>query len=117
MPRPRKCRWVQDEPAATLYRPAGMRRCEIAAVTLAVEGLEALRLADAEGLDHESAAARMGVSRPTFSRVLNEARRCVASALAQGLAIRIGGGDFAIGQACCGRRHRRHGCHAPETED
>jgi len=61
-----------------------------------VEGLEAIRLADAEGMEHEEAARRMGVSRPTFSRILSEARRQVARALSNGWAIRIEGGDYEV---------------------
>lgn len=58
-------------------------------VVLLAEELEALRLADAEGLYHEEAAGLMGVSRPTFGRMLTQARRKVASALSRGLGIRI----------------------------
>ncbi len=46
--------------------------------------LEALRLADLEGLYHEAAAERMGVSRATFGRVLERARRKVVEALVEG---------------------------------
>jgi predicted DNA-binding protein (UPF0251 family) len=61
-----------------------------------VEGLEALRLADEQGLDQETAAARMGVSRPTFSRILAEARHVIAKALVNGWAIRIDGGSYEL---------------------
>jgi len=60
--------------------------------TLTLDGLEAMRLADLEGLYHDEAAGRMGVSRATFARVLAEARRSVADALVGGKAIEIGGG-------------------------
>jgi predicted DNA-binding protein (UPF0251 family) len=59
-----------------------------------VEGLEAIRLSDAEGLDHAAAAEQMAVSRPTFSRILAEARRIVANALSNGWAIHIDGGSY-----------------------
>jgi predicted DNA-binding protein (UPF0251 family) len=65
-------------------------------VTLPVEGLEALRLVDAEGLSQDEAAERMEVSRPTLSRILAEARQLVARALSQGWAIRIEGGDYTL---------------------
>lgn len=54
---------------------------------------EALRLADYEGLYQEQAAERMGVSRQTFGRIVEAARRKVAEALVKGLALRIGGGQ------------------------
>jgi predicted DNA-binding protein (UPF0251 family) len=69
-----------------------MRQLKIAA--LKDEELEALLLADAKGLDQEAAAGSMRVSRSTFSRILAQARRTVAKALAEGAAIKIGGGDF-----------------------
>jgi predicted DNA-binding protein (UPF0251 family) len=56
---------------------------------LAEDGLEALLLADVRDMDHESAAAMMGVSRPTFSRILAQARKVVATALCEGAALEI----------------------------
>ena len=56
---------------------------------LASDELEALRLADLEGLSHEEAAERMGVSRPTFGRIVANARAVVADALTGGKALRI----------------------------
>ncbi len=76
-----------------------MRNLEVA--TLSFEGLEAIRLADAEGLSQEEAALVMGVSRPTFGRVLTAARKVVAVALNSGLAVRIEGGHYTI--AACGK--------------
>ncbi len=46
--------------------------------------LEALRLADLEGLYQEACAGRMGISRTTLSRTLAEARRKVTDALING---------------------------------
>ncbi len=113
MPRPAKPRWVERPPVADFYAPRGVPLHRLEGRVLPVEGLEALRLADAEAFDHETAAALMGVSRPTFSRILTNARAVVASALANGWALRISGGDFQIagderhGGGFGGRR--RHG--------
>jgi uncharacterized protein len=96
MPRPRKCRSVEALPPASFYKPQGVPMTALPIMVLPVDGLEALRLADAEGLDHETAAGRMGVSRPTFSRLLGEARRVVATALTSGWALRIEGGTFRV---------------------
>ncbi len=71
-----------------------MRQLQI--VTLKDEELEALSLADCQGLDHESAAALMNISRSTFSRILARARTSVATALVEGAALKIGGGDFQL---------------------
>lgn len=96
MPRPRKCRRVEQGPVHTFYKPQGVPLEALTGVNLSVEGLEALRLADAEALEHAEAAQRMGVSRPTFSRVLSEARRTVARALSNGWAIHIDGGSYRV---------------------
>ena len=58
-------------------------------VYLRMDELEAIRLADYEGLYHEEAAAKMQVSRATFGRILEEARRKVAEAIIQGKALHI----------------------------
>ena len=94
MPRPRKCRRVYRRPPVIFFKPHGVPLTGLQGVVLPVEGLEALRLADVEGLDQEEAADLMGVSRPTFSRILSEARGLAARALVNGWAIRIEGGDY-----------------------
>lgn len=96
MPRPRKCRWVQGPPRADFFVPRGAPLETLQGVVLTVEGLEALRLADANGFDQATAAALMGVSRPTFSRILAEARSQVANALVNGWGLRIAGGDYQV---------------------
>jgi predicted DNA-binding protein (UPF0251 family) len=66
------------------YRPLGRPAFDLPVTTVALDELEALRLADVEGLYQEAAAERMGVSRPTFARILTRARRAVAEALVSG---------------------------------
>ncbi len=115
MPRPRMCRWIRHRPPVQAYfpqqpPPGGPLR----GVTLPLDGLEALRLVDAEGFDQEGAARFMGVSRPTLSRMLAEARELVARALVNGWAIRIEGGharftDEPPPESGGGRRRRRRG--------
>ena len=94
MVRPRKCRRVSINPAIRFYKPQGVPVRQLTVIVLKDEELEALSLADEKGLEHEAAAASMNVSRPTFSRILAQARKSVATALAQGAALKIGGGDF-----------------------
>jgi len=64
----------------------------LAEVVLGFDELEALRLADCEGLSHEEVGKRMNVSRSTAGRILESARRKVADALVMGKALRIEGG-------------------------
>lgn len=91
--RPKKCRVVRNAPGVRFFKPRGIPLCDLKIVTLKDEEWEAIRLADYERLDHDEAARSMGVSRPTFSRVLSSARAAVAKVLAEGGALEIGGGD------------------------
>ena len=50
------------------------------------------RLKEIEELDQEAGAERMGISRPTFQRILSSARKKMADAVLNGKAIRIEGG-------------------------
>jgi len=96
MPR-RPCpRRVAGPPRCSLFKPAGVPLSHIQEVALSVDELEALRLADLEGLYQDDAAARMEVSRPTFARIVEASRRKVAEALVHGRALRIGGGPVAF---------------------
>lgn len=120
MPRPRKACCVAASPTATYYKPRGVPLIALRCAALPVEGLEALRLADAETLGHAEAARRMGVSRPTFSRLLAKARRIVAGALVNGWALRIDGGAFRLvaaeGANPPGATPERRGAESPEEE-
>lgn len=112
MPRPTKPRWVECHPMVDFFVPRGVPVERLEGTVIPVEALEALRLADAEGFDHETAAALMGVSRPTFSRILTEARTAVAQALVNGWAIRISGGDYRVAgdvRGGSGKQGRRRG--------
>ena len=96
MPRPRNCRYVERKPCVTYFKPRGIPMTELTQAVLTVEGLEALRLADLEGLTTGEGAERMRVSRHTFGRTLGEARRAVADALVNGRALCIEGGTYAV---------------------
>ncbi|MFO7651839.1 MAG: DUF134 domain-containing protein [bacterium] len=107
MPRPHNCRRVGAAPGATVYKPAGIRARELDWITLGLDELEALRLADRDGLHHEAAAMQMGISRPTFGRIVENARRKVAQALCAGSALAIAGGNVVTAGGWGRRRCRR----------
>jgi len=92
--RPRKCRLVRSNPRARFFKPRGVPLCELAVVKLKDEEWEAILSVDYRGMEQEEASRLMGISRPTFSRVLSSARKAVAKALAEGAALEIDGGDF-----------------------
>lgn len=73
-----------------------------------MDEVEALRLADLEGLYHEDASRKMGVSRATFGRILKQAKRKVAEALLKGKALKIETninekGESHEGRFCCSK--------------
>lgn len=92
MPRPCCCRRVACQPPWRLFRPAGARAHASGEIVLTLDELEAMRLADREGLYQEQAAERMNVSRQTFARIVESARKKVAQALVEGKTLRIEGG-------------------------
>ncbi len=109
MGRRRKCRFVADVPAVTIFKPVGVPMGQLHGVVLGLDGFEAMRLVDGEGMSQEEAASLMRVSRPTLCRILGEARAQVARALSRGWALRIDdggehtvtGADFEEMAPCC----------------
>ncbi|MFH1875187.1 MAG: DUF134 domain-containing protein [Pseudomonadota bacterium] len=105
MVRPHINRRIRGEPAVTYFKPQGIPLRVLEEINLTLDGLEALKLADEQGLYHDAAAKKMGVSRPTFGRILAQARKTVATAIIQGKALRIEGGVVQQVQprGCCRR--------------
>ena len=98
------CKHVEEMPGVTYFKPRAVPMAVLEEVVLPVEELEALRLAHKQGLYQQEAAARMGVSRATFGRLLDAAHRKVTKALVEGCALRIEGGSFTmIGPERCER--------------
>ena len=96
MPRPVKCRLIENVPQVNYFKPRGVPMTGLDEVVLALEEYEALRLADVEDLDHDRASERMNVSRQTFGRILASARKHVAEAVVLGRALRIDGGNYVV---------------------
>ncbi|MBN1827028.1 MAG: DUF134 domain-containing protein [Candidatus Eisenbacteria bacterium] len=92
MPRPHRPRRIMQGLGGRVYHPLGSPPGRTERVVLTLDQLEAIRLADVEGLYQDAAADRMGVSRATFGRIIAEARRVVGDALVNGKAIEIAGG-------------------------
>ncbi len=92
MARPTKWRKIEYVPTSSHFVPNG--RANFSENMLKLEEIEAIRLKDIEKLEQSECAARMEVSRPTFQRILNQARTKIADSIINGKAIRIGGGNF-----------------------
>jgi uncharacterized protein len=71
------------------FKPCGVRQNALQSVELEAEELEAIRLTDYEGLYQQECAERMQISRTTFSRTIESARRKIADALLHGKSINI----------------------------
>jgi len=93
MPRPLNARKIRAGMATGLFKPAGIPGRELEEIVLGLDGAEAIRLADLEGLYQEAAARRMGVSRQTFGRILEDAHRIVADAIINRKMLRLEGGQ------------------------
>jgi uncharacterized protein len=96
MARPLCCRRVAGKPESNYFKPRGIPLSALDEVTMTIDEFEALRLADLEGMYQEEAAGRMGISRPTFGRIIESAHKKVADALANGKALKIEGGEVAM---------------------
>lgn len=63
-------------------------------VSLTLDEIEAIRLADLEGMYQDQVAKKMNVSRQTVGRILASAHKKIAEALVLGKAIRMEGGSI-----------------------
>ena len=63
-------------------------------VDLTFDEIEAIRLADLEGMYQEQAAESMNISRQTFGRIIDSAHKKIAEALVKGKALKIEGGSY-----------------------
>ncbi|PKQ63998.1 DNA-binding protein [Labilibaculum filiforme] len=76
-------RKVVEPPRFKGYRPFGVNSKSRKSIDLLYEEYEALKLADYDFLKHNEAAELMGISRPTFARIYESARRKIAAALVE----------------------------------
>lgn len=93
MPRPQNFRRIGWRPACRFFKPQGIPLSVLEKVILTEDELEAVRLADHEGLYHLDAAERMHISRQTFGRIIDAAHKKIADALVNGKALCIEGGN------------------------
>ena len=108
MPRPRKCRKVCHMPKVCDFVPVGQDENQTT-VVLTVDEFEAIRLIDEQGFSQEECSSYMQVARTTAQAIYNTARAKIATALVEGMPLRIEGGDYRL---CEGREDVCHcgGC-------
>ena len=94
MPNRRRFRKITMPPPMEGFKPFGVPMRELEPVVLLYEEYEAIRLADYENLTQEEAAKKMNISRPTFTRIYDKARKNIAKAFVESKAVFIQGGNY-----------------------
>jgi predicted Fe-Mo cluster-binding NifX family protein/predicted DNA-binding protein (UPF0251 family) len=88
-------------------------------VVIGHDEVEAMRLKNLLGFPQEEAANQMGVSQPTFHRLINAAHQKITDAIINGKALRIEGGNVSIEAETPGPCHWRkdwgRGCASAEA--
>ncbi len=109
MPRKVRLRKVVEPPRFKGYRPYGVNAGSKESIDLFYEEYEALKLADYDLLNHKEAAEIMGVSRPTFARIYEAARRKIAAALVEAKVIKTVFGNAVMDKDwyACAKCHAR----------
>lgn len=93
-PRIRVLRKVLNPPIINGFKPYGQdsKKQNLDSINILFEEYEAIRLSDYSNLNHYQASIKMGVSRPTFTRIYASALQKVAKAFVEGRQISIKGG-------------------------
>jgi len=94
MARPQNNRKVNTPPLFSRFKPIGVKGKDLNSIVLTLDEYEAIRLADLEGLNHEDAAKLMNISRSTFSRLIDKARKKTADFLINGAILEVEGGKI-----------------------
>lgn len=106
MPRPKKERVVYQPPLYADFKPQGIQRKDLDQLSLGLDEFEAIRLADYQGMEHTEAAIEMEISRSTFTRLIESARKKMARFLVEGKHLHIEGGNIHF----CGNVIRCQSC-------
>ena len=93
MSRPARFRKIKYPPLLKGFIPVGVHAKGEDAINLLMEEYEAIRLMDYEHLNQVDAARQMGISRPTFTRIYDSARKKMAIALVDSREVVIEGGS------------------------
>jgi len=107
MPRPKRKRQIQMAPKSIGFRPTSSTDEDaVFDIELGLDEYESLRLADYEGLSQEEAAIFMKVSRPTFARIYELARKKIVTSMVENKSMQIAGGHVNL----TGEWYRCHDC-------
>ena len=87
--RKRIYRKIDADYSEVCFKPCGIQRKDLERVVIYEDEMEAIRLADLESHYQQESADKMGISRTTFSRLVESARKKIADALVNQKAIRV----------------------------
>ncbi|BDZ66736.1 DUF134 domain-containing protein [Methanobacterium ferruginis] len=104
MARPRRFRRISQEPQIRCFKPERDDIDNLDSIEILIDEFEAIRLRDYHDIQQKRSAEIMGVSQPTFHRILNSARKKIADALINGNPLVIVGRGHLITYECkdCG---------------
>jgi len=94
MARPKNNRSVHTPPLFSTFKPIGIKSNTLQVVNLSIDEYEAIRLADNLSLSHQEASEEMNVSRSTFSRLIENARKKMSEFIIHGKMLKIEGGNI-----------------------
>mgnify|MGYP000535507128 CR=1 FL=1 len=110
MARPQKHRCICSVPEVSGFLPKG--RSPDGSTNLTYDEYEVIRLLDYVQMTQEECARRMDISRPTVTRIYNQARQKMADMLVNARELTIGGGDVTVCREmkpeCAGEKHCCH---------
>lgn len=90
MPRPHRCRRIEQSPVYRSFSPDDIDSEEN--IIMTIDEFECIRLIDNEGLTQEACASRMNISRTTVTSIYDHARKKLAEMLIHGKRLLVSGG-------------------------
>jgi len=87
--RRRKNRNIDADHTEVCFKPCGVEKKSLNIIVIYEDEMEAIRLADLESMYQQECADKMQISRTTFSRLVESARKKIADALLNQKAIRV----------------------------
>lgn len=94
MARPIRSRKILKPPQMAGFKPFGMSLSSLEAIRLQYDEYESINLVNYQEMPQDLAADKMGISRPTFTRIYNNALKKIAVAFVECKAIEIEGGNI-----------------------
>lgn len=90
------CKHIEKDFEEYFYKPQSIPMLDLKIVSLAKEEMEAMRLVDTLHLSQAEAAEKMNTSSSTLQRIIEKAREKMVSAIIEGNALKIEGGNYEI---------------------